>query len=175
MLQIAPSGYWCFAAAQRNPALSSRRAQRDEALYSEIQRVWQVNKCIYGVDKVRVRMNREGIRVARCTVERLMGRMGLHGVPRGMVIRTSVPETKALCPLDRASRVVQGRSPQTTVGLGLHLRLDLAGLAVRGLRDRSLRPAHSGLTREQPHAYRPAYSTPWSRPFTPSSRGEMGP
>jgi putative transposase len=45
-------------------------------------------------------MNREGTNVARCTVERLMKRMGLHGVRRGKVIRTTVPDKAAPCPLD---------------------------------------------------------------------------
>jgi transposase InsO family protein len=43
---------------------------------------------VYGADKVWKQMNREGIAVARCTVERLMRRLGLRGVRRGKVIRT---------------------------------------------------------------------------------------
>ena len=102
---------WRHAAAQRNPGLRSRRAQSDEALSPEIKRVWQANKSVYGADKVWVQMNREGVRVARCTVERLMGRMGLHGVTRGKVVRTTVPDAKAVCPLDRVNRVFKADRP----------------------------------------------------------------
>jgi transposase InsO family protein len=56
----------------------------------QIQAVWQANMQVYGADKVWHQMNREGTKVARCTVERLMKRLGLHGVRRGKVIRTYV-------------------------------------------------------------------------------------
>ena len=78
MLQIAPSGYRRHAAQQRNPSLRCARDLRDEMLTPHIRRVWDENMQVYGADKVWRQMNREGIRVARCTVERLMGRMQLH-------------------------------------------------------------------------------------------------
>nr|AAA25862.1 IS401 transposase subunit; putative [Burkholderia cepacia]prf//2113421B transposase [Burkholderia cepacia] len=56
-------------------------------------------------------MNREGIRVARCTVERLMKRQGLQGVRRGKVVRTTTPDTSAPCPLDRVQRVFKAERP----------------------------------------------------------------
>jgi len=62
-------------------------------------------------DKVWVQMNREGITVARCTVERLMGRLGLRGFIRGKVVRTTVPDAKAVCPLDRVNRVFKADRP----------------------------------------------------------------
>ena len=71
---------------------------------AHIQRVWDANMQVYGADKVWLQMNREGIAVARCTVERLMKRLGLHGVRRGKVIRTTVPDKAATCPLDRVNR-----------------------------------------------------------------------
>ena len=111
MLQIAPSGYWRHAAAQRNPALRSERSKRDDTLAAQVQRVWQANLQVYGADKVWMQMNREGITVARCTVERLMGRLGLRGVIRGKVVRTTVPDTKAACPLDRVNRVFKADRP----------------------------------------------------------------
>lgn len=49
-------------------------------------------------------MNREGLSVARCTVERLMRRLGLRGVRRGNVVRTTVGDSKAACPLDQVNR-----------------------------------------------------------------------
>jgi putative transposase len=72
MLRVAPSAYWRHAARQRNPALRSARARRDAFLIPHIQRVWQANFQVYGADKVWRQLQREGIQVARCTVERLM-------------------------------------------------------------------------------------------------------
>ena len=56
----------------------------------QIQQVWQINLQVYGADKVWRQMNREGVQVARCTVERLMKRLGLQGVRRGKVVRTTM-------------------------------------------------------------------------------------
>jgi transposase InsO family protein len=110
-LQVAPSGYWHHAAQQKNPILRCARAQRDEALIPEIQRVWQSNLQVYGADKIWRQLNREGIEVARCTVERLMKRMGLEGVRRGKVVRTTIPDAKAPCPLDRVNRQFRADRP----------------------------------------------------------------
>ena len=104
MLQIAPSGYWRHAAQQRNPALRCQRVQRDDTLVPHIERVWHANMRVYGADKVWKQMNREGVSIARCTVERLMKRLGLQGVRRGKVVRTTISDMKAPCPLDRVNR-----------------------------------------------------------------------
>ena len=69
-----------------------------------IQRVWQANMRVYGADKVWRQLAREGTVVARCTVERLMRRLGLRGVMRGKVVRTTMSDSKAACPLDRVNR-----------------------------------------------------------------------
>ena len=111
MLQIAPSGYWRHAARQRNPALRCQRAKQDELLLPHIQRVWQSNMQVYGADKVWKQLGREGVAVARCTVERLMRRLGLRGVMRGKVVKTTVSDGKALCPLDRVNRVFKADRP----------------------------------------------------------------
>ena len=111
MLQIAPSGYRLHAARQRHPGLLPARAQRDQRLIPHIERVWQSNLQVYGVDKVWKQMRREGMMVARCTVERLMKRLGLRGVIRGKVVRTTVPDPKAPCPLDRVNRVFKAERP----------------------------------------------------------------
>ena len=104
MLQIAPSGYWRHAAHQRNPQLRCPRAQCDDTLVPHVEHVWQANMRVYGADKVWKQMNREGVVIARCTVERLMKRLGLQGVRRGKVVRTTVSDMKAPCPLDRVNR-----------------------------------------------------------------------
>ncbi|HET9868520.1 MAG TPA: IS3 family transposase [Nitrospira sp.] len=78
VLQFAPSTY--YAAKNRPP---SARAVRDEELLIEIRRVWKENYEVYGARKVWLQLNREGIAVARCTVERLMRADGLVGALRG--------------------------------------------------------------------------------------------
>jgi putative transposase len=111
VLQVAPSGYWCHAARQKNPVLRSARARRDETLMPEIQRVWEANLQVYGADKVWRQMNREGMAVARCTVERLMKRLGLEGVRRGKVVRTTISDKSLPCPLDRVNRQFKADRP----------------------------------------------------------------
>ena len=111
MLQIAPSGYWRHAAYQRNPQLRCARAQRDDTLAPHIERVWQANMRVYGADKVWKQINREGLSIARCTVERLMKRLGLQGVRRGKVVRTTIRDIKAPCPLDRVNRQFKAERP----------------------------------------------------------------
>ncbi len=66
---------------------------------------------VYGADKVWKQLNREGVRIARCTVERLMKRLGLQGVRRGKVMRTTISDTKAPCPLDRVNRQFKAERP----------------------------------------------------------------
>jgi transposase InsO family protein len=110
-LQIAPSGYWRHAGRQRNPQLRCPRAQRDDTLVPHIERVWQANMRVYGADKVWKQMNREGLSVARCTVERLMKRLGLQSVRRGKVVRTTISDAKAPCPLDRVNRRFKAERP----------------------------------------------------------------
>jgi putative transposase len=111
VLQVAPSAYRRHAARQRNPELRSARAKRDELLMPHIDRVWQANMHVYGAEKVWKQMNREDIAVARCTVERLMRRLGLEGIRRGKSVRTTTPDTSAPCPLDRVNREFQADRP----------------------------------------------------------------
>jgi len=110
-LQVAPSAYRRHAARQRDPALRSPRARRDEKLVPAIKRVWQDNLRVYGADKVWRQLNREGIAVARCTVERLMRSQGLQGVRRGKRMRTTIAEDAADRPLDRVNRQFQATRP----------------------------------------------------------------
>lgn len=110
-MQIAPSAYRRHAARLRNPELRSARAQQDERLRPQIHRVWQGNLQVYGADKVWRQLNREGITVARCTVERLMRQQGLQGARRGKRVRTTRPDPKAPCPLDRVNRQFKADRP----------------------------------------------------------------
>jgi putative transposase len=66
---------------------------------------------VYGADKIWRQMNREGITVARCTVERLMRQLGLQGARRGKKVRTTISDSKAPCPLDRVNRVFKAERP----------------------------------------------------------------
>jgi putative transposase len=84
---IAPSTYY---EARNRPA--SRRAVRDEELKAEVSRVHAENYSVYGARKVWLQMRREGIEVARCTVERLMGVLGLEGARRGKAKRTTIAD-----------------------------------------------------------------------------------
>lgn len=86
-LGIAPSTY--YAARSRPP---SARALRDEEISREISRVHADNYGVYGADKVWTQLGREGVAVARCTVERLMRTAGLRGVVRGAPRRTTHPD-----------------------------------------------------------------------------------
>ena len=99
ILGIAPSTY--HAAKTRPP---SARAIRDAVLRPEIRRVWEDNLSVYGADKVWDQLNKDGIGVARCTVERLMADMGLQGCRRGRVF---VRTTEADETLDRPADLVQ--------------------------------------------------------------------
>jgi len=105
-LQFAPSTYW---SAKRRPA--SARSKRDDTLKVEIARVHAENFGVYGVPKVWAQLNREGHRVARCTVERLMRDLGLRGVTRGKPRRTTVAGTAAERPRDLVERRFTAPAP----------------------------------------------------------------
>ncbi len=66
---------------------------------------------VYGADTVWKQLNRERISIARCTVERLMKRLGLQSVRRGKMVRTTVSDGKAPCPLDRVNRIFKADRP----------------------------------------------------------------
>lgn len=76
-----------------------------------IERVWQANLRVYGADKVWRQLQREGHVVARCTVERLMRRMGLRGVVRGKVVRTTIGDSRVPCPQDLVNRQFNAQRP----------------------------------------------------------------
>ena len=103
-LPIAPSTYYEHKAREVDPDLLPWRAQRDQALKAEIQRVWEENFRVYGARKIWRQLKREGFRVARCTVERLMGVLGLQGAIRGKSCRTTIPDDSADRPADLVNR-----------------------------------------------------------------------
>lgn len=77
----------------------------------QVQRVWQENHRVYGADKVWRQLNREGVTVARCTVERLMRAQGLQGVRRGKRLRTTIADDAASRPVDRVNRQFRADRP----------------------------------------------------------------
>ena len=104
VLPIAPSTYYMNKTQHRDPDRRSARAQRDDELKLEIQRIWDHNFRVYGVRKVWRQLKREGFEVARCTVARLMRDLGLRGVVRGRKVKTTVPDELLDRPLDRVNR-----------------------------------------------------------------------
>jgi putative transposase len=106
MLPIAPSSYY---EARRRPP--SARALRDGELETEIRRVHAENFGVYGARKVWRQLHREGIPAARCTVERLMARMGLRGVVRGKTRRTTIPDATTPRPADLVERRFSAERP----------------------------------------------------------------
>ena len=103
-VQIAPSSYYEYKARERNPDRLPDRIKRDKALECDIQRVWESNFKVYGVNKVWRQLIREGIRVARCTVERLMKKLGIQGIRRGKKCWTTIADDLLDRPADKVNR-----------------------------------------------------------------------
>lgn len=82
-LPIAPSTYYRHKYLQQYPDRRSRRVRHDEQFCRHIYRVWTESYGIYGRRKVWQQLKRERIRIAKCTVERLMQKLGIEGVSRG--------------------------------------------------------------------------------------------
>jgi len=111
MLPIAPSTYYERKAQERDSSRLCERAVRDQELREEIERVWKENFGAYGARKVWRQLLREGVAVARCTVERLMRDMGLEGVIRGRRRRTTIADEAADRPADRVQRQFTAQRP----------------------------------------------------------------
>jgi transposase InsO family protein len=110
-LPIAPSTYYELKARQADSNRRPARARRDEELRLVIRRVWEENFRVYGARKVWRQLRREGLVVARCTVERLMRQLGLAGVVRGRRCRTTIPADLADRPADRVQRQFTASRP----------------------------------------------------------------
>ena len=127
----------------RRPSAQPREV-RDEVLKRHIERVHAANYGVYGARKVWLALNREGIEVARCTVERLMAELGLTGAVRGTVKRTTIADPTAARPADLVS-VGSARRPQPAMGGRPDLRVDLVGIRLRRVCHRRLRTPDPGL------------------------------
>jgi putative transposase len=110
-LPIAPSTYYNHKARIANPERLPKRIKQDVQLKIEIRRIYEDNFRVYGARKVWRQLNREAIKVARCTVERLMKRLGLQGVRRGAKRRTTISDATQQRPLDLVNRQFAARRP----------------------------------------------------------------
>src|SRR6478736_7593829 len=111
LLPIAPSTYYRHTVRRHDPQQRSTRARRDAVLKTQIRQIWEDNFAVYGVRKVWRQLLRDGVKVARCTVERLMKAMGLEGVRRGRRIKTTQRDDAVPCPLDRVKRQFRAERP----------------------------------------------------------------
>jgi putative transposase len=104
--EIAPSTYY---AAKSRPLPA--RAARDRVLVEKIEQVFEANYSVYGARKVWAELNRQGVVVARCTVERLMRENGLHGLLRDKSPRTTRPAAETGRPADLVDRDFTATGP----------------------------------------------------------------
>lgn len=106
-MKIAPSTY--YAAKTRAP---SARSVRDAALVVDIKTAHKANLGVYGARKIHAELNREGVRVARCTVERLMRAEGLRGISREKTRKTTIGDgAETERPEDRVKRKFVATAP----------------------------------------------------------------
>ena len=143
-LPIAPSVYYEHKRREREPERCPARSRRDGELRPQIRRVWESNFGVYGARKVWRQLHREGIGVARCTVERLMRQEGLKGVVRGETKRTTIPDDSAARPADLVDRSFEADRPGPSVAVRHHLCSHLVWVRLRGVGDRRLFPVHVG-------------------------------
>ena len=110
-MPIAPSTYYEQKAREDDPDRLPERTRRDSSLEIDIKRVWDENFEVYGARKVWRQLNRECIEVARCTVERLMKRLGIQGVTRGAKCWTTVSDDALARPADLVNRQFTANRP----------------------------------------------------------------
>ena len=133
-LPIAPQTYYAF---KSRPV--SARSLRDEYLKGEIGRVFEANYRVYGAEKIWWQLNREGIGVARCTVERLMKELGIRGAVRGKKLFTTVSDQTQPRPADMVNRDFTAEAPNRR-WVADFLRADPVGILLCRIGDRLLRP-----------------------------------
>ena len=108
---IAPSTYYAHVAERDNPAKASVRSRRDAELSAAIKRVFEANFEVYGARKIWRQLGREGVKIARCTVERLMRSLGIQGAVRGKAAKTTISDKAVPCPMDRVNRKFRAPRP----------------------------------------------------------------
>lgn len=111
VLEIAPSTFYAFKAAERDPNLVSDRCRQDRVDRVAIKQVFDASRGRYGARKIWHQLRREDRSIARCTVERLMKIMGLQGVVRGKKVITTNPDAAQPCPDDKVNRAFVAAMP----------------------------------------------------------------
>lgn len=111
VLEVAPSTFYAFKAAERDPNLVSDRCRQDRVDRVAIKQVFDASRGRYGARKIWHQLRREGRSIARCTVERLMKIMGLQGVVRGKKVITTNPDAAQPCPDDKVNRAFVAAMP----------------------------------------------------------------
>jgi len=114
VLPIAPSTYYAHAARRADPAKAPARSRSDAELSMALRRVWDDTFQVYGARKVWRQLRREGLDVARCTVARLMRRLGLKGATRDKAVRTTLSDRAPPCPLAAAAVPARNRESRLT-------------------------------------------------------------
>ena len=166
---IAPSTY--YAARNRAP---SKRQLRDAELSEKIRAV-HVDRArgrgLAGARKVWHHLKRDGVVVARCTVERLMRANGLVGASRGRRHPvTTLTDPAATRPPDLVQRRFTADGAEPAVDRGLHLRADLVRDGLRGVRHRRVLAAHRRLAHGRPDAHRTTAGRARDGPVDPGNR-----
>ena len=106
VLESSPSTYY---ARKRRPLC--RRRREDELLLERIREVHRSNYCVYGSRRIWKQLQREGIQVGRCRVERLMRAHGINGVRRGKRWKTTVADPAGARPADLVERRFEAGRP----------------------------------------------------------------
>lgn len=165
VLPIAPSTYHAHVARRADPAKVSPRIRRDLLLMESIRRVHAANFGVYGARKVWRQLGREGIAVARCTVERLMRAMGLRGVVRGRETRTTVSNPATPCPADKVNRKFRASAPNVLWLSDFTYVATWQGFVTLSSSSTPL-PGASSAGRSRGRLMRALSSMPWSRQST---------
>ena len=112
ILPIAPSTYRRIKEEQNNPGKQSHRKQSDKHLMEQIKRIWQTSGCRYGIRKVWHKLIQEGLpKLSRCTVERLMRKLGIQGIWRGKHKITTKQRANQVNPADLVKRQFTADAP----------------------------------------------------------------
>ena len=159
-LPIAPATYYELKAREAGPERLPPRLRRDVEVSSEIRRVYDENFQLYGARKVWRQLCREGVGVARCTVERLMRSLGLQGVVRGGKRRTTISRDQTDYPADLVKRQFSATRPNELSRGGFYLRRDVGRVRLRGLGHRCLLSSHHRLASGSLDAHGPGPGCP---------------
>ena len=154
-LPIAPAIYYEYKAREAEPERQPPRVRRDAEIRPEIRRVYDENFQVYGARKVWKQLCRDGVGVARCTVERLMRSLGLQGVVRGGKRRTTISGDRTDGPADLVKRQFTATHPNELSRGGFYLRCHLGGVRLCGLRHRRLLPPDHRVASGPLDAHRP--------------------